>query len=83
MSCAYLAATPASRCILSTISIPTSGAGKALLNRPTWARIGGGWSTRFHGGPVEKSCSFAGYVDNFAVFFKTFSDQEIAARMKD
>ncbi len=55
-------------------------AGKALMNRPYWARIGGGWSTRFHDGTkVErKDCvSLDGYVDDFAVFYKALNEKEI------
>ena len=58
--------------------------GKALLNRPFWARIGGAWSTRFHDGTTEKkSESLNGYVDNFAVFLNPLSEEEIKKLMKE
>jgi len=58
--------------------------GKALLNRPYWARIGGGWGTRFHDGTkVDKNATskgtvaLDGCVDDFAVFFKALDESEI------
>ena len=63
--------------------------GKALLNRPYWARIGGGWGTRFHDGmKVDKNATskgtvaLNGYVDDFAVFYKAFGEEDIQKCMK-
>ena len=60
------------------------GQGKGLLNRPNWARIGGGWATRFHDGTkvlknaeTKGSVSLNGYVDDFAVFTKALNEEEI------
>ncbi len=58
------------------------GEGKAPWLRPYWARIGGGWSTRFHDGQlVEKSPTLQGYVDDLAVFFPPLSAAEVQQLM--
>jgi len=59
------------------------GEGNAPWLRPYWARIGGGWSTRFHDGVlVEKSPSLQGSVDDFAVFFSPLSAAEVQQLMQ-
>ena len=64
------------------------GQGQGLLNRPFWARIGGGWGTRFHDGTkVDKNSNskgtlaLNGYVDDFAVFTKALNEEEIKSLM--
>lgn len=59
-------------------------AGQVPLLRPNWARIGGGWSTRYHDGTVAErnasakgSIALDGWVDDFAVFLKPLSETEL------
>jgi len=54
------------------------GEGKAVLNRPHWVRLGGGWSSRFPGHDmVEKTPSLRGWVDDFIVYRNPLTDADV------